>query len=158
MNQIPAQRTPAEFLAHALDAIDKSRLVGASAQSPSTQPRGTAMTTTTEPRMTTLPPIVCAPWCEDGDGHTDALFREDQVCRILSVTDGGIPLSRHGYVEYDGGRLGLDRLHVALFRDLFEEPYFEVGTESNGVKLTPDEARDLVRVLTETLDKIGVAS
>ena len=101
-----------------------------------------------------LPPIVCAPWCEDGAGHTAAGFREDQHCYILSVD--GIPLSRHGYVEYDAGRLDLDRLHVAVFRDLFEEPYLEVGVESQmASKLTPGEARELVRVLTETLDKIG---
>jgi hypothetical protein len=27
-----------------------------------------------------LPPVVCAPWCEDGDGHTGSLFREEQTC------------------------------------------------------------------------------
>jgi hypothetical protein len=34
--------------------------------------------TTTERR--TLPPIVCAPWCEDADGHPDTFLREDQTC------------------------------------------------------------------------------
>jgi hypothetical protein len=100
-----------------------------------------------------LPPIVCAPWCEQGNGHTDEGFREDQVCRITSGE--GMPLHRHGYVEYDGGQLGPDRLHVTVFRDLFEEPYFEVGTDSEAVKMTPAEVREHVRVLTEMLDKIG---
>jgi hypothetical protein len=27
-----------------------------------------------------IPPIVCTPWCEDGDGHTNAAFRGDQTC------------------------------------------------------------------------------
>jgi hypothetical protein len=34
--------------------------------------------TTTERH--TLPPIVCTPWCEDGDGHPDNFLREDQTC------------------------------------------------------------------------------
>ncbi|MET1152802.1 hypothetical protein [Arthrobacter sp.] len=28
----------------------------------------------------TLSPVVCAPWCEAGDGHTDATLAEDQIC------------------------------------------------------------------------------
>lgn len=36
-----------------------------------------AMTTTERPK---LPPIVCAPWCEDGDGHAREFMREDQTC------------------------------------------------------------------------------
>ncbi len=27
-----------------------------------------------------LPPVVCAPWCEYGDGHPDAAFCGDQTC------------------------------------------------------------------------------
>lgn len=27
-----------------------------------------------------LPPIVCAPWCVDGGGQPDTLFRADQTC------------------------------------------------------------------------------
>jgi excisionase family DNA binding protein len=46
MTHIPVQRTPGEFLAEAFAAIDESRLVGAASQSPTTQPRGTTMTTT----------------------------------------------------------------------------------------------------------------
>lgn len=35
------------------------------------------MTTTEHPQ---LPPIVCTPWCEYGDGHPEAAFRDDQTC------------------------------------------------------------------------------
>ena len=109
--------------------------------------------TTTTATPTTLPPIVCAPWCEEGDGHVNEMFREDQACRILSGE--GIALSRHDYARYAGG-LDLDRLHVAVFRDLFEEPYFEVGPESQtAFKLTPGEARELVAELNRLLDKLG---
>ena len=115
----------------------------------------------------TLPPIVCAPWCEEGDGHVNEMFREDQACRILSGE--GIALSRHGYVASSGeiavgrsgriavsdGPLELDRLRVAVFRDLFEEPYFEVASESGtAFKMTPGEARELVGVLAGLLDRI----
>ena len=27
-----------------------------------------------------VPPVECAPWCEDGDGHPDEHHREDQKC------------------------------------------------------------------------------
>lgn len=33
----------------------------------------------------TLSPIVCASWCEAGDGHTDATHAEDQVCFGVSL-------------------------------------------------------------------------
>src|SRR5665647_3064014 len=29
----------------------------------------------------TLPPITCTPWCTDGDGHPNEVFRADQWCR-----------------------------------------------------------------------------
>lgn len=28
----------------------------------------------------TVPPITCAPWCEQGDGHPDDILVEDQIC------------------------------------------------------------------------------
>ncbi len=31
-------------------------------------------------------PIQCAPWCSDGDGHSDEIFREDQRCYSPSST------------------------------------------------------------------------
>jgi hypothetical protein len=47
-------------------------------------------TTAPEPVVTTdrmtAPPIVCATWCRDGDGHADDLFREDQKCTSESLT------------------------------------------------------------------------
>src|SRR5690242_11376519 len=46
MANIPSQRTPAEFLADALAAIDSSRPVGMTSQSRTTQQRGTAMSIT----------------------------------------------------------------------------------------------------------------
>ena len=28
----------------------------------------------------TLPPVTCAPWCQQGDGHPDEFHVEDQTC------------------------------------------------------------------------------
>ena len=48
------------------------------------------MTTTERPHVS---PIVCAPWCTAGHGHTDAIFTEDQNCigesliMLLSLRD-----------------------------------------------------------------------
>jgi hypothetical protein len=41
------------------------------------------MTTTERPKM---PPIVCAPWCEDGDGHTREFMREDSPRPTVAET------------------------------------------------------------------------
>jgi hypothetical protein len=27
-----------------------------------------------------MPPVQCTPWCEEGDGHPNEAFREDQKC------------------------------------------------------------------------------
>ncbi len=60
----------------------------------------TAMTSTmrVEAADVTVEPIVCQPWCLEGDGHPDALFTADQHCwsedRVIALTvnesiDGG---------------------------------------------------------------------
>ena len=42
------------------------------------------MSTETEIRQ--LPPITCQPWCEDGDGHPNEIFPEDQWCMSAEQT------------------------------------------------------------------------
>ncbi|MGC5628185.1 DUF6907 domain-containing protein [Georgenia sp. Z1344] len=39
-------------------------------------------TTTTRPKV---PPIVCQPWCRDGDGHGDESGIDDQRCQTEST-------------------------------------------------------------------------
>ena len=32
-----------------------------------------------------MPPVVCAPWCSDGDGHPEQLGRGDQLCHTREL-------------------------------------------------------------------------
>lgn len=110
------------------------------------------VSTTARPDTRTLPPVECAPWCEDGSGHTDAGASGDQYCRL---TGEDVELSREQYVEWDKGVWAREKLHTTVFRDLFEEPYLEIGTETHAFKFTPAEARQLVDRLSGLLDKLG---
>lgn len=83
-----------------------------------------------------LPPIVCTPWCEDGDGHVTATYPDDQHCRA-------------GYVEIELQREELELLgdtyyrrdvSLGLWREPFSEPHAEFFIAGQGgVKLTMDE-------------------
>jgi hypothetical protein len=61
--------------------------------------------TTTHARPTG--PIVCTPWCEDGDGHPNELFAEDQRCFSPSLR---VELSEHPLIEMDDGSMRPDCL------------------------------------------------
>lgn len=58
----------------------------------------------------TLSPVVCATWCEAGDGHTDATHAEDQVCLgesleiQLPATDTGAPGTLELYRAQSAGK------------------------------------------------------
>lgn len=51
-----------------------------------------------------LPAVVCAPWCREGDGHTDALFHADQHCMSdhPGVHVGGTEIGAYAYRTADG--------------------------------------------------------
>ncbi len=61
----------------------------------------------------TLPPVVCAPWCLDGGGHTDASFPEDQVCRGETVE---VELSRRPLIEVGEDTWARETVHLYLLR------------------------------------------
>ena len=96
-----------------------------------------------------LPPVDCAPWCEDGDGHTDrVLHPRDQYCASV---DYSVPMTREPLVEgTEEGTRELDTLRAYLIRERFEaEAHIELGRgDMAGVELTPAEALELARVLT----------
>ena len=95
------------------------------------------MTTTERPP---LPPVVCAPWCEDGGGHTDAVFAEDQTCmgeQHITPTSNGEDSGELGVLAYRWG--GDQRSQVCL--------NIKVGRVDVDVHLTPGQAR----LLTESL-------
>jgi hypothetical protein len=56
----------------------------------------------------TLPPVTCAPWCTDGEGHRDELMWEDQYCSSDEVR---VEVSAMPVVET---ARGLDRSHLLV--------------------------------------------
>jgi len=56
----------------------------------------------------TLPPVTCAPWCTDGEGHRDELLWEDQYCSSDEVR---VEVSAMPVVET---ARGLDRSHLLV--------------------------------------------
>ena len=74
---------------------------------PSTGGDITTMRDTTLPHAT-LPPVTCASWCTDGQGHQDELLREDQYC---SSDDVRVEVSAMPMVE---SATGPDRSHLLV--------------------------------------------
>ena len=82
-----------------------------------------------ESRMSTLPPVECAPWCEDGTGHTDAWHPADQYCRVQ--TDD-IPLTAEELVEWDTGRWGFGDVTTSATREPYStRPLINVSHNGN---------------------------
>ncbi|MDT5291735.1 MAG: hypothetical protein QOF88_6624, partial [Mycobacterium sp.] len=80
--------------------------------------------TDTCPTRPSVPPIVCAPWCDDGDGHPNEWCAEDQTCWGASTYL--TPLELEPAVPGIGGepypaRLGAmpHRLHPAAAAEVY---------------------------------------
>lgn len=107
------------------------------------------MTTTISEQRTTrpaLPAVDCAPWCDDGAGHTDALFPRDQYC---STDRREVPLLRMRPIEG-----GLDQLGAYLIRERFEaEPFVQLTHDDDAVaQVTLKEARQYAADLLALVD------
>jgi hypothetical protein len=95
---------------------------------------------------TTLSPVVCAPWCEDGNGHPDESMREDQTCsgpfRIVEHTSesDGTPQELGVYQCQEPG----GPVHVRLVRN-----------GAPGLALTLAEARQFRDELDSILSATG---
>ena len=101
-----------------------------------------------------IPPIVCAPWCEDGDGHPHERSEGDQVCWGDSsyVHPRYEPVS----IEFPGGAW-LTRVGVMARRGFDEEPlvYLHVDPDYDiSVQLTADEGRQLAAHRIEVSDQL----
>jgi len=108
------------------------------------------MTTIVSEIVTTneqLPAVQCAPWCQDGDGHTAELSPDDQWCHS---TAQHVTLTRHHLVDgYSEGARMRDYVQSYLGREAEGRPYIHLGHgDEVGVELTPSEALELARVLT----------
>ncbi|MFT9536213.1 hypothetical protein ACM0AX_23450 [Mycobacteroides abscessus subsp. abscessus] len=112
--------------------------------------------------------IRCAPWCNDGGGHRDAVMRSDQSCWsasnavVLGLADGApaLPIDTESWAQLDPPRIavaayrawhGLPVVDVHLYHP-HENP--NVSVDFN-VKLTPSEAVQLARYLLDAAALAG---
>lgn len=104
----------------------------------------TAVSRRTTPRKP-VTPIRCASWCEDGDGHADARFAEDQWCTSADIE---ITTRLHEEWEMVDGAVEPARMKVYTRRDPEAPAYAVVCTpEDAEIRLTPDEARQMAAAL-----------
>ena len=89
-----------------------------------------------------LPAVTCASWCVDGDGHTDARFPEDQVCRGATID---VELTRRPMVEVADGEWQRETIHLYLLRHPGHTATVEIyrGELGESVTLRLDEAEAL---------------
>jgi uncharacterized protein DUF6907 len=108
---------------------------------------------------TTISPIVCTPWCTDGEGHPNEHFAGDQTCWGSSATY--VALSREtADVDQDGNPYPA-RVGAMAHRPFNEAPVVYLHTELCGWKqidtaahLTAEEARALAAALTTAADQV----
>ncbi|MDT5091244.1 MAG: hypothetical protein QOH60_607 [Mycobacterium sp.] len=70
--------------------------------------------TTTEEKRRFLPPVQCAPWCTDGNGHVTETGRADQTCwgsdhyvalSLEETSPAHLPPVEHQYLDMDSSVL-----------------------------------------------------
>jgi hypothetical protein len=98
----------------------------------------TAVADTSATVTATMPAVVCAPWCEEGDGHVTARHPDDQHCHAGNVE---IELHREEPQQIVAGDAYYRRdLNLTLWQAPFSEPYAELFVFGmGGVKLTMEE-------------------
>lgn len=107
---------------------------------------------------TRIPPVECVAWCVDGAGHTDEIFRGDQWC---AGEANYVTLSLEE-VKREGEHFFTTDIGVMPRRGWRQFPsvYLHINGEGRkrevdeSFELTPDEARSLAAMLTETADLI----
>ena len=99
-----------------------------------------------------LPAVVCAPWCVDGTGHTDARFPEDQVCRGTTVE---VELTRRPLVEVADDDWRRETVHLYLQRRPGHTAVVEMyrGELGESVTFTLDEAEALGLALGQAVEQ-----
>lgn len=95
-----------------------------------------------------LPAVACASWCIDGDGHTDARFPEDQVCRGATID---VELTRRPLVEVADDDWRRETVHLYLLRRPGHTPTVQIyrGELGESVTFTLDEAEELGLALVQ---------
>ncbi len=94
-----------------------------------------------------LPAVECEPWCRVGNGHTHEWHPDDQWC---SSEQQRVHLTRHGLVKMSDGSHMRDWMALQLYREREGRPFVHLGhSDEIGVELTPAEALELARILTD---------
>lgn len=121
---------------------------------------------------TGIPPITCAPWCKDNDGHPSAVSRGDQNCwgpdhpvhlsiEEVHATGVGNPGDEDFRWEIDTPHLtpcayrGFNQ-HPLVYLHIWMPNYHRDGLDTS-VHLTADEARQLAATLITVAETIGGA-
>ena len=101
--------------------------------------------------LSTLPPVECAPWCEDGDGHPNAWHPADQWCGSPEVIVG---LTRHALVDWSDDSKRLDVARAYLVRERFAAVTHLNLThgDDSGMELTLEEAETFARGLLRLVE------
>jgi len=93
----------------------------------------------------TLPPVDCAPWCVDHDGHPGVTHQVDQWCGSDAQT---VNVSYYPAVEQTDGSYIPERVTVFGMCRPSMQAWVQVTLgDLEGVQLTPDEARELAQAL-----------
>jgi hypothetical protein len=93
----------------------------------------------------TLPPVYCAPWCVDHDGHPGATHQVDQWCGSEGQT---VNVNYYPAVEQQDGSYTLERVTVFGMRRPSMQAWLQVTLgDIDLVQLAPDEARELAQAL-----------
>lgn len=97
----------------------------------------------TRPKL--LPPVECAPWCVDGDGHADAGHTDDQWCTSISFP---VDLTLEGSALWSDGTTRPRQATVYANRDAGEPAMVTwVNQDDRGTQMTAQEAREAARTL-----------
>lgn len=107
----------------------------------------------TRPRST---PVVCAPWCRDGDGHTRESFEDDQRCNSAHVS---VPMTLRRPWTDDGERFTPYEVDVFTEAGRRYRPQIVVHEWADDVewRFTAHEARALATVLVAAADNLDSA-
>jgi hypothetical protein len=119
----------------------------------------------TTPERPKLPPITCTPWCENNDGHTDAVFQEDQTCwgpesyvglsrESSTLDESGAYVPRTGAQAYRHFPGEVPCIYVHL-DNVQIPPGRDDGILDDQLKLTADEA---IKLATALLDAAALVN
>lgn len=104
-------------------------------------------------KIRTLPPVDCAPWCVDHDGHPGVTHQVDQWCGSDAQT---VNVSYYPAVEQTDGSYIPERVTVFGMRRPSMQAWVQVTFgDLDLVQLTPDEARDLAYALLEVTQLVA---